>query len=276
MKDDEYAANASPPAEDEIELAAASAASTDSEDTDPDEGAAPAGSGPRGNRDRIQVDNGRRRRTLQDGAGLCSLGTWEPEARPLCRSHAIVALRSAILRRLESMKNERGTSLHSTFEDPAHKKLDRSPFPESYTRDLQKYALQLFGERALTRTEDRNVSINLRLLQATMTEADDPDPGVIDLIAAGVPIGVGVRMPRTPAIYARKRKWSLDQQRNSEAWSLPLEAAPWRTTLRQGRRKTKWNDAERARETLARRSRGLARDTAGDSAGWVTQSKNSS
>ena len=174
MNSDERTDKDAPPAEDEIERAAASSESTNSEDTDPDEGAALAGFGPRGRGERIQVDNGRRRRVLQDGAGLCSLGTWEPESRPLCRSHAIVALRSAMLRRLESMRSDGGTSLHDLFDDRARKRLDRSPFPEGCTRDLQKYALQLFGGRALTRTEDRGVSINLILLQAIMAEAEDP------------------------------------------------------------------------------------------------------
>ena len=61
-----------------------------------------------------------------------------------------------------------------------------------------------------------------------MAVADDPDAKYIDVVSVGVHIGVGIRMPRTPAVYERKRKWALDRQRDAEAWRLRLEAAPWR------------------------------------------------
>ena len=61
-----------------------------------------------------------------------------------------------------------------------------------------------------------------------MSVADDPDANFINVVSVGVPTGVGIRMPRTPAVYGRKRKWALDKQRDAEAWRSPWEAAPWR------------------------------------------------
>ncbi len=217
-----------PPAEEEIDLAAAQSDGTVSEDTEPDPGAAPAGAGPRGSGPQMLVCRGRSHRPLQDGAGLCSLGTWEPEQRPLCRVSAIVSLRAAVLRQLASWRDTEGIDLKEVFGRVANKELTASPFPEMRTRALKSYLMSLCGHDALPREGDRDVPIHLRLLQKLMSEAGDPDSTCIDLIAPGVPIGVGTRLPRTPAVYARKKKWSIAGQQDPEAWRDAWEPQPWR------------------------------------------------
>ncbi len=74
------------------------------------------------------------------------------------------------------------------------------------------------------RGRDRHIGIPARLLQAMLVEAFEADHAAVEAIAPGVPIGVGVRLPRTPAIYPRRRKWRLEGQddadmRGTLAWS---------------------------------------------------------
>ena len=57
--------------------------------------------------------------------------------------------------------------------------------------------------------------LRLRLLGALLRAAEDPDDRLADF-AAGVRVGVGVRMPRLPAIYPKKGKWSLPEQREAK------------------------------------------------------------
>ncbi len=226
--DDDEPQHNEPPSEGDIELAAAASAPSASEDTEPDEGAAPAGSGTLGIGSQLQVNSGGRRRPLQDGAGLCSLGTWEPEARPPCRAHAIVALRAAILRQLRNLEAAVGRSLRDIFSRLAAREMEGSPFPTELTQDLQRYALHLLGPLAHPRHGDREGPINVRMLQRLLIEVGDPDAGFIDQIATGVPIGVGVRLPRTPAVFPRKRKWAMSRQHDAELWKSPWVASPWR------------------------------------------------
>eukprot|EP00974_Lingulodinium_polyedra_P018647 1806156-Lingulodinium_polyedra.AAC.1 len=39
----------------------------------------------------------------------------------------------------------------------------------------------------------------------------------MDIFAAGVPIGIGVELPRTPLVFEEKRKWPLARQRSEAA-----------------------------------------------------------
>jgi hypothetical protein len=54
--------------------------------------------------------------------------------------------------------------------------------------------------------------IDIALLKAFLPDAGDPDAAVMDDYAVGVRIGVGVIMPRTPAVYGERTKWMLEEQ----------------------------------------------------------------
>ena len=43
-----------------------------------------------------------------------------------------------------------------------------------------------------------------------MQKLGDPDWAFLEELSSGVPLGVGVEMPRTPAVYDPKVKWALD------------------------------------------------------------------
>ena len=46
-------------------------------------------------------------------------------------------------------------------------------------------------------------------VEALLLEAQDPDPQFFRHLRRGVPLGVGVRLPRTPATFERKTSWKL-------------------------------------------------------------------
>jgi len=58
----------------------------------------------------------------------------------------------------------------------------------------------------------------MRLLGALLKSAADPDADAIADFAGGVRLGVGTRMPRIPAVYPRKVRWSLPEQGHPELW----------------------------------------------------------
>ncbi len=62
------------------------------------------------------------------------------------------------------------------------------------------------------RAEDLAQPIRIRMLQAILFLGGDPDHRAINHFGRGVRIGVGVKLPRTPAVYARKRRWRLEGQ----------------------------------------------------------------
>jgi len=58
----------------------------------------------------------------------------------------------------------------------------------------------------------------MRLLGALLKATADPDAEAIANFASGVRLGVGTRMPRIPAVYPRKVRWSLPEQGHPELW----------------------------------------------------------
>ena len=44
-----------------------------------------------------------------------------------------------------------------------------------------------------------------------LKELGDPDWQFFDQLEEGVPVGVGVTMPRTPLVFDQKVKWALDE-----------------------------------------------------------------
>ena len=56
-----------------------------------------------------------------------------------------------------------------------------------------------------------------RLFQGLLKHLGDPEVGLGDF-TAGVPVGVGIKMPRLPAIFEPRRHWALAEQREPGAW----------------------------------------------------------
>ena len=52
-------------------------------------------------------------------------------------------------------------------------------------------------------------AIRKRSVQSFLWLVGDPDFKICDTYAKGVPIGYAMKLPRTPAIFERKTKWSV-------------------------------------------------------------------
>ncbi len=170
---------------------------------------------------------------MRDGAGLCSPGIWPPERRTRPSSPALTALAAALKRAIVRLPESAGFSSEDLFDRLSKGECTQNPFPQPVIEDLRAYAEQLLereGMRgaAAPRPHDRPQPVRVRLLEALLKLAGDPDLTCWDLYARGVPLGVQHRLPRTPAVYERKRKWSLEDQQDADLWSTPLEDLPWR------------------------------------------------
>ena len=59
---------------------------------------------------------------------------------------------------------------------------------------------------------DLDQAIGVRLLEAWAQVTGDPDAKIAGMVARGVWIGVDRPLPRTPAIFEKKTKWSLPDE----------------------------------------------------------------
>jgi hypothetical protein len=207
-------------------------------DTEADEGAAPAGAGLRGRGTPLQIGHGAKLRTLCDGAGLCSPGLWAPRARPYVRHPRIAALRAAIGRCIARWDAD-GKWADGLFEKMARGQIDSDPFPADELSGLAEYAMALYDcdgdEGARPRSGDLPQVLRVRLLQAILRDSADPDWQGMSQFATGIRLGVGVRMPRTPAVYARKRRWRIPEQSDPDAWKEQTISGVWRANYRSAR-----------------------------------------
>ena len=199
-------------------------------DTDPDDDAEPLGSGPRGRGQPFQVGSFERRRDLVDGAGLCSLGKWAPADRPVTASARLRQVREVILSALEDLPTCRGGDVDSLFDQLAEGKIESDPLGAEFCGDVRNAVFAIFKDAphdGRPQPGDKRQPIRVRLLEAMLFEGCDPDAGGMAQFAEGVRLGVGTKMPRTPAVYPKKTRWRLESQAN--ATYEPTEvAAVWR------------------------------------------------
>jgi hypothetical protein len=154
---------------------------------------------------------GGKRKPYHDGAGLCSPMRWPPEDRPRVLAKTLPGLQQAFMDIVSELPHhDRGVYLIATGNATS------SPFtPQQVNRarDALAAALELPPEEAAFVAP--NQPFHLRLLSATLFKIGDPDwRQAVESswsFERGVPIGVGIKMPRVPAVYERKLTWrSLD------------------------------------------------------------------
>ena len=106
------------------------------------------------------------------------------------------------------------------------------PSPKVVTESLVNYLYQLFdGDRkggARPRQGDRDQPVRVRLIQAIPRLTGDPDLASMDAFAVGVRLGVGVKLPRTLVVFARKKKWKYPEQALADDRDATNIEAVWR------------------------------------------------
>ena len=158
-------------------------------------------------------------REFHDGSGLCSPGRWPPGRRLISQAPFAVKLRLSI-----------GKIIKDSIPDPrrlcmiiACGHLKESPFSAemmSQVREAWFSALDSGGGdetlNAKFREKTEHQPFYLFALARSLELINDPDWRQVELAPGsyvnGTPVGVGVKLPRTPAVYEKKLKWrKLDE-----------------------------------------------------------------
>ncbi len=179
----------------------------------------------------MMVGKMQKERTLCDGAGLCSPGRWPPWRRPVVRDWRVLAIRGALARAVLTLDGPDGRGIEALFTALSNGEVLDSPFPHDLVTNLTTYAESLFDDDeqggARERPGDVAQPVRIRLVQALLRAVGDPDSAGMSHFAAGVRLGVGVRLPRTPAVYARKTHWRLPEQAAADYREEPSTESIW-------------------------------------------------
>ena len=85
-----------------------------------------------------------------------------------------------------------------------------SPFREQVVEEFRVWLADLLDVPTSNRGAASGQALHLGVAGALMRKFGDPDWEFLEQLAAGVPLGVGVEMPRTPAVHDPKTKRALD------------------------------------------------------------------
>ena len=152
----------------------------------------------------ICVGHAERRRLLSDGAGLCSPGLRPPERRFMP-----TAIASQIHDALDCELSRLGRSLPggltSLLNDLSAGRVTEIPFPADATDRLRAYVHDITEAHRveLEPTQKlRKQLIDVLLLGSVLRAINDPDWRVMSTYASGVPLGLGVDLPRIPFFFS--------------------------------------------------------------------------
>ena len=181
-------------------------------------GQAPRGAGWRGRGPPMSVGRGPTEREFHDGAGLCSPGRWQIDQRVLPDT--------PLLQEFQGLLKSFAAKFMGSevFAKLACGKGVTCPFGQE--RESVYVLFERAGEDPRKKCTDRPFSLEFRLLYAFLSQARGPGKNLPDF-ADGVRVGMGIKMPRVPAVYPRKRKWRLKEQQEAEVhhWFDPVWGA---------------------------------------------------
>ena len=170
----------------------------------------------------LLVGSGGRRRLLSDGGGLCSPGLWPPSTRA-----PVTALGETFCEALAGAVKESGVSAAQLLQVAAKEGILHSPFPEETVDRARQGIMRVLHEAGVvwpSCTQSQAQIMDFVLLGKMLRAVDDPDWEIMQDFEKGVRIGVSTAMPRTPAVYAEKTRWSLPGQKDASPEDL-LEGA---------------------------------------------------
>ena len=182
-------------------------------------------------------------RDVSCGGGRCSPGKWAPGDR--CYPDNVnVGLRQNILRGLAELKQGNPKALTDKLGCIMAGKASASIFDEGWIDSLReglKRAMVARGFDSGPAPGDPKQDMELRLLASYMRCCEDP--GWIPLVkylAVGVRLGIGVRLPRLPAIFPPKTKWKLEGQADPNAYKQDWSLGAWRDNHTLAKERPDW------------------------------------
>ena len=154
-----------------------------------------------------------RDRPYEDGGGLCSLGRFKPQDRPPAAPFARELLEMSKTYLEEDIRDRtegRGSALDFVLRVAAGKFLE-CPFQEKYLGKLRTWIQTRTGATEGDARIAEGQAFRLKLIGIILKTLGDPDWGYPEQLEKGVPLGVGIDLPRTPYLYNEKVKWNLDE-----------------------------------------------------------------
>ena len=153
-------------------------------------------------------------RSFEDGGGLCSPGRWRKEQR-----HGASPLSKKIMHQARILLEEfvsrssggKDTSLVFMLKIAAGR-FEESPFDSTAVDEMLRSLQELLGLTAADVTVEPGQAFRLDLIGKLMQVLGDPDWEFFAQLKQGVPLGVGITMPRTPKVFDQKVKWTLDEE----------------------------------------------------------------
>lgn len=150
-------------------------------------------------------------RPIHDGGGLCSPGRWAAEQRTFPTAASFARIRQHVFASFQTWME--AADAKQVFWQLAAGKATASPFSGEHVRRARAsldLALEAEGFEPSRLPNDRRTEVNFRRLAAMLEVAGDPDCRFLHEIAAvGARLGVGVNLPRVPAVFEAKAKWRL-------------------------------------------------------------------
>ena len=149
-----------------------------------------------------------RRRPFADGGGLCSPGRWPPARRRLfdVRVRGFFVGLERVTRDFVQRHLGPGFGILDWVLRVAAGRYKTSPLDEVVIEEARQVFIRELGDLDVP----ANDSIDFKLIKAFLVRAGDPDTGVFDDFVSGVNLGVTEPLPRTPAVFEEKVRWSLD------------------------------------------------------------------
>ena len=151
------------------------------------------------------------------GGGLCSPGLWPPHRRH-DSGLALLRLREALCAEIQAIDPPGGPGASALLRRIIGGGVTSDPFPAEATARLRALLADMVGRRRDKLAEGLPVvdqPIDVLTLGALLQEIGDPDYEIMKVYATGVPLGVNIDLPRTPAVFPEKVKWNVDKQ---EKW----------------------------------------------------------
>ena len=167
----------------------------------------------------ISVAQGSRLRGLQDGGGLCSPGRWLPGRRLLPRKAA--AVRSILYDMVRRIEEEGKATALELLCRISSGKIQANPV-EHWATETSRSLESLLQKDGFVRAHRASLPgevIDFQLFRGLLEHLGDPDTSIMDHCLVGVRVGVGARLPRTPAVWDRKTRWrKLDDDGEDPYW----------------------------------------------------------
>ena len=175
----------------------------------------------------LKVNSYGRDKEFHDGAGLCSPGPWAPKMRSLDDTGLAGTLRARILELLCQADQVNYKRILATMlagkcrEDPF------GPVMIHKARNIFFEEVERASGRCFEHVPEPGHCYFLTALGDYLYSIGDPDWRCLEQgswsFAKGRPVGICIRMPRTPAVYERKVKWRKYDGRGQRAAALEAQ-----------------------------------------------------